>query len=463
MGQNLYNYQPPKKLQEEVHFFLTKGRITLSAFLLRLLLTQCILLTYLVCKILFIESRSSLKILDIFILIFFMAFVAIQAAKRIHDTNKSGWYVFIPFYNLFLIFSKGSSGNNDYGINPNPQPQIKYFDELEDSQKEISTTNKNRIILYSIIALILSFLILFALKKTILSNIENNINKSIYYCLPSAVNVRSSKLEYSESNIIGTINYGDSVQVTDSSDRIWSKVKIGEVDSGFIHKKYLIQKADFQLLKNFVQNDSSFPPLYSENKVALLDFLKNKNLNKAILVSLSADGEVMKYLEEGRTNMLIYDKIKKKYNVISEKDFQRFKIQKQKDVEAEKKRIRKKQQRDRSARREKELRENRKIEEEIRQNTINNWQDYISVNVISYDKNTLGGFSNLQIAIDNESDLTISSCLVRYRIIKWNGEIFENRVVQFTNVPPFSTIKRSESGSSRGVRISQPEIIRIDF
>lgn len=30
------------------------------------------------------------------------------SVRRMHDINKSGWYLLIPIYNLILIFSKGS-------------------------------------------------------------------------------------------------------------------------------------------------------------------------------------------------------------------------------------------------------------------------------------------------------------------------------------------------------------------
>lgn len=32
-----------------------------------------------------------------------------------HDVNKSGWYMLIPFYNLYLFLKKGDEGVNKYG------------------------------------------------------------------------------------------------------------------------------------------------------------------------------------------------------------------------------------------------------------------------------------------------------------------------------------------------------------
>jgi len=38
--------------------------------------------------------------------------------RRMHDVGKSGFYIFIPFYGLFLLFKDGEKGDNKYGPNP---------------------------------------------------------------------------------------------------------------------------------------------------------------------------------------------------------------------------------------------------------------------------------------------------------------------------------------------------------
>jgi uncharacterized membrane protein YhaH (DUF805 family) len=38
--------------------------------------------------------------------------------RRMHDVNKSGWYVLIPIYNLILACENGTDGPNDYGSDP---------------------------------------------------------------------------------------------------------------------------------------------------------------------------------------------------------------------------------------------------------------------------------------------------------------------------------------------------------
>lgn len=38
--------------------------------------------------------------------------------RRMHDVNKSGWYMLIPIYNLILACSEGTQGENQYGPDP---------------------------------------------------------------------------------------------------------------------------------------------------------------------------------------------------------------------------------------------------------------------------------------------------------------------------------------------------------
>lgn len=45
------------------------------------------------------------------------------AVRRMHDVNKSGWYLLIPIYNLVLACTEGTKGANQYGSDPKEQPQ----------------------------------------------------------------------------------------------------------------------------------------------------------------------------------------------------------------------------------------------------------------------------------------------------------------------------------------------------
>lgn len=40
------------------------------------------------------------------------------AVRRMHDVNKSGWYLLIPIYSLILACTEGTAGPNDYGDDP---------------------------------------------------------------------------------------------------------------------------------------------------------------------------------------------------------------------------------------------------------------------------------------------------------------------------------------------------------
>lgn len=50
------------------------------------------------------------------------------AIRRVHDVNKSGWWILFPFYNIVLVCSKGTEGANEYGNDPkNPD----YDEDIE--------------------------------------------------------------------------------------------------------------------------------------------------------------------------------------------------------------------------------------------------------------------------------------------------------------------------------------------
>jgi uncharacterized membrane protein YhaH (DUF805 family) len=46
--------------------------------------------------------------------------------RRMHDVNKSGWFLIIPIYNLVLACTDGTTGTNEYGQDPK-RPE---FDEF---------------------------------------------------------------------------------------------------------------------------------------------------------------------------------------------------------------------------------------------------------------------------------------------------------------------------------------------
>lgn len=40
------------------------------------------------------------------------------AIRRMHDQDKSGWFILIPIYNLILLFMEGTKGPNRFGPDP---------------------------------------------------------------------------------------------------------------------------------------------------------------------------------------------------------------------------------------------------------------------------------------------------------------------------------------------------------
>lgn len=48
--------------------------------------------------------------------------------RRMHDVGKSGWYILIPLYNLYLACTEGEQGPNEYG--PNPKNSFEEINEI---------------------------------------------------------------------------------------------------------------------------------------------------------------------------------------------------------------------------------------------------------------------------------------------------------------------------------------------
>ena len=49
------------------------------------------------------------------------------AVRRLHDCDKSGWFMLIPIYNLILYCTNGTPGPNRFGTDPkakNPMPEM---------------------------------------------------------------------------------------------------------------------------------------------------------------------------------------------------------------------------------------------------------------------------------------------------------------------------------------------------
>ena len=110
-----------------------KGRITRSTYLLRILPLLILTLSInSINKTIYIYIDLDTRFAIFFIAILCLVFFIIQTAKRLHDTNRSSWYLIIfliPILNfileLVLIFEDGTHGSNRYGEDPKGrQPKV---------------------------------------------------------------------------------------------------------------------------------------------------------------------------------------------------------------------------------------------------------------------------------------------------------------------------------------------------
>lgn len=53
----------------------------------------------------------------IFVLLILIPGIAV-AVRRVHDQDKSGWFVLIPIYGFILMFIEGTRGPNRFGPDP---------------------------------------------------------------------------------------------------------------------------------------------------------------------------------------------------------------------------------------------------------------------------------------------------------------------------------------------------------
>lgn len=74
------------------------------------------------------SGMSMLKIISsLYTLAVFIPSIAV-GVRRMHDVNKSGWFLIVPIYNFILACTKGTDGPNEYGNDPkNPD----YIEEVE--------------------------------------------------------------------------------------------------------------------------------------------------------------------------------------------------------------------------------------------------------------------------------------------------------------------------------------------
>ena len=71
-------------------------------------------LTIFACLFAFVSALiNNLILYYIFVLASIIPSIAV-GVRRIHDVNKSGWFILIPIYNLILYCTPGTEGPNKY-------------------------------------------------------------------------------------------------------------------------------------------------------------------------------------------------------------------------------------------------------------------------------------------------------------------------------------------------------------
>ena len=118
----------PNKISMFLHYWnaLKKytefnGRASRSEFWYFILVSYFIWIVLLIISNFRLEQTILNSFLEFLVLIFPLAMMIPMTTvwvRRIHDINRSGWLILIPFLNFILLFLKGTKGDNRYGSDP---------------------------------------------------------------------------------------------------------------------------------------------------------------------------------------------------------------------------------------------------------------------------------------------------------------------------------------------------------
>lgn len=109
-------------------YFSYQGRLNRKPYFFRSLLIIFLeTICYIIFDFVWKDDLLSLILLLISIFVFILCVIAdvLLDIRRLHDVNKSGWFVLLtlipaitPFFYLYLFLMPGTDGNNQYGKNP---------------------------------------------------------------------------------------------------------------------------------------------------------------------------------------------------------------------------------------------------------------------------------------------------------------------------------------------------------
>ncbi len=94
------------------------GRARRNEFWVYIIISLLIIMTMGITLLLAgLKPQKVNLIIQMFIFLNILPFSAVSV-RRMKDLGKSGWYILIPIYNIYLTCSEGDVGQNKYGKDP---------------------------------------------------------------------------------------------------------------------------------------------------------------------------------------------------------------------------------------------------------------------------------------------------------------------------------------------------------
>ncbi|WP_289663740.1 DUF805 domain-containing protein [Flavobacterium panacagri] len=91
-----------------------------------------VIISVVLSVVLGIISSSLAMLANLFTLAVLIPSIAV-GVRRMHDVGKSGWFILIPLYDIYLAAMEGEKGANKYGANPKSQ-----LEDLKEIGKDLN-------------------------------------------------------------------------------------------------------------------------------------------------------------------------------------------------------------------------------------------------------------------------------------------------------------------------------------